>query len=205
MIGRIQGQLVELSDNVLLLDVAGVGYEVEVTGSALAQLPSAGSAVTLHTHFVVREDAQQLYGFASRDERDLFRALIRINGVGPRLALALLSVVTPAVLADAVAHGDTGVLVRVPGVGRKTAERLLVELRGKLDGVLGAAGAVVSAPTVAGAAGAAAEAERALVALGYRPQDASRAIAGVREAGDDAEALVRAALRRLALQQETVP
>ncbi len=132
MIGRIEGQLVEITDNVLLVLVGGIGYEVEVSHNVLASLPGRDQRVRLYTHFVVREDAQQLYGFASRAERDLFRVFIRISGVGPRLAMALISSVSLPELASSVRAGQIGVLTRVPGVRRKTAERLLVELRDKL-------------------------------------------------------------------------
>ena len=198
MIGRIQGQLVEFSENISLVDVAGVCYEVEVTSTALGRLPRRGSAVSLYTHFVVREDAQLLYGFASRDERDLFRALIRINGVGPKLALSIISTVSLAVLAEAVSNGQVGPLTRVPGVGRKTAERLLVELKDRLGNV---ALPDVSAHRT-GDGVAIADAERALVALGYKPQDATRLVAGVRGPGDTTEQLVRAALKQIARQGE---
>jgi len=198
MIGRIKGQLIEITDNFVLLDVAGVGYEVEVTLGVLGQLPAREETLILYTHFVVREDAQQLYGFASRDERDLFRALIRITGVGPKLALNLISSVSLAELSRGVQDGDVAMLTRVPGVGRKTAERLLVELKGKLP--------VVSAsdPSRSGlrTGPAAREAEDALVALGYRPVEAARMIEGVRDEAETTEDLVRAALRRAARQAE---
>ncbi len=198
MIGRIRGQLIEISENVVLLDVAGVGYEVEVTLGVLGQLPARDETVTLHTHFVVREDAQLLYGFASREERDLFRALIRITGVGPKLALNLISSVSLVELANCVRSGEVGVLTRVPGVGRKTAERLLVELKGKLPAHV----AGEHSRPVTGTGRAVSEAEDALVALGYRPAEASRMIDGVRGEGESTEDLVRAALRRAARQAE---
>jgi Holliday junction DNA helicase RuvA len=204
MIGRIEGQLVEIADNVVLVAVGGVGYELEVTSTALAQLGlgtppgGRGQTVVLYTHFVVREDAQQLFGFASRGERDLFRTLIRISGVGPKLALNLISGVSLADLAAAVQARDVAQLVRVPGVGKKTAERLLVELSGKLPVV-----AVSQSGPRGGDHSAAAEAERALVALGYRPAEAARAIEGLRDEALTAEELVRAALRQLARSAET--
>lgn len=198
MIGRIEGQLVEITDNVVLLAVGGVGYEVEVTHGVLAALPGRDKAVRLYTHFVVREDAQQLYGFGSRGERDLFRVLIRISGVGPKLALALISSMTLAELAAAVRHDDVDVLVRVPGVGRKKAERLLVELRDKLPET------VVPGPAPAQASEGLAvqEAEKALVALGYRAPEAARLVASVKGEAQGTEALVRAALKRVAGQTE---
>ncbi len=200
MIGRIEGQLVEVSDNVILLAVGGVGYELEVTHNVLAALPGRDRAVRLYTHFVVREDAQQLYGFASRGERDLFRVLIRISGVGPKLALALISSMTLAELAAAVGSDDVDVLVRVPGVGRKKAERLLVELRDKLPETVAVA---APSPATAAAGMAVQEAEKALVSLGYRPPEAARLVASIKDQADSAEALVRAALKRVAGQAET--
>ena len=119
MIGRIQGQLVEAGDQVALVDVGGVAYEVEVAAGVRAALPPAGGKVTLHTHFLVRDDAQQLYGFATRMERDLFRALMRIPSVGPKLAMAVISTFDLDELAGAAAQGDAAYLTRVPGVGRK--------------------------------------------------------------------------------------
>lgn len=198
MIGRIEGQLVEITDNVVLLAVGGVGYEVEVTHGVLAALPGRDRAVRLYTHFVVREDAQQLYGFGSRGERDLFRALIRISGVGPKLALALISSLTLAELATAVRHDDVDMLVRVPGVGRKKAERLLVELRDKLPETA----VPEPAPAQASEGVAVQEAEKALVALGYRAPEAARLVAGVKGEAQGTEALVRAALKRVAGQTQ---
>ena len=191
MIGRIQGQLVEAGDQVALVDVGGVAYEVEVAAGVRAALPPAGGAVTLHTHFLVRDDAQQLYGFASRMERDLFRALMRIPSVGPKLAMAVISTFDLDELAGAAAQGDAAYLTRVPGVGRKTAERMLIDLQDRLSEF------DLQPNRAAGRVGAAAEeAERALVALGYRAGEAARLIA---EAGGEAASaaeIVREALRR---------
>ena len=197
MIGRIQGQLLERSDTQVLLDVGGLAYEVEVTAAALALLPSAeGASVILHTHFVVREDAQVLYGFGSRLERDVFRDLIRISGVGPKLAQNLISGISLEQLAHAVQRGDAGTLTRVPGVGKKTAERLLVELKDRLGSF------EVAAPRSGGAgASVAQEAEDALLALGYRPAEAQRAISLAQDsapAGAGAEDLIRLALKQQA-------
>ena len=191
MIGRIQGQLVEAGDQVALVDVGGVAYEVEVAAGVRAALPPAGGQVTLHTHFLVRDDAQQLYGFASRMERDLFRALMRIPSVGPKLAMAVISTFDLDELAGAAAQGDAAYLTRVPGVGRKTAERMLIDLQDRLSEF------DLQPNRTAGRIGAAAEeAERALVALGYRAGEAARLIA---EAGGEAASaaeIVREALRR---------
>jgi len=198
MIGRIEGQLVEISDNVVLLAVGGVGYEVEVTHNVLATLPGRDRTLRLYTHFVVREDVQQLYGFASRAEREVFRVLIRISGVGPKLAVALLSSMTIHELATAVRQDDVDVLTRTPGVGRKKAERLLVELRDKLpETVMPGPVEVQPADNLA-----VQEAEKALVSLGYRPQEAARLIASVKGEAEGTEALIRAALKRVAGQTE---
>jgi Holliday junction DNA helicase RuvA len=199
MIGRIEGQLVEITDNVILLAVGGVGYEVEVSHNVLAGLPGRDQPVRLYTHFVVREDAQLLYGFASRAERDLFRVFIRITGVGPRLAMALISSVTLAELAASVRARQVDVLTRVPGVGRKTAERLLLELKDKLPETLGRTPAVAAATERV----AVQEAEQALVRLGYRAAEATRLVAAIKGEADTAEELVRAALQRVARHTET--
>src|SRR5690606_27720965 len=129
MIGRLRGTLAEKQPPFLLLDVNGVGYELEVPMTTLYRLPPVGEALTLHTHLVVREDAQLLYGFAEKRERELFRELIRLNGVGPKLALALMSGLEVDELVRCVQAQDTAALTKIPGVGKKTAERLLVELK----------------------------------------------------------------------------
>jgi len=201
MIGRIEGQLVEIAENVILVAVGGIGYEVEVSHNLLAALPGRDKPVRLYTHFVVREDAQQLYGFVSRAERDLFRVLLRIVGVGPKLALALVSSMSPAELSISVQDNDVTALLRVPGVGRKKAERLLLDLKDKLPETL-----LTVTAAVGGAVGMAVlEAERALVSLGYRPVEATRLIASIKAEADTAEELVRAALKRVARQGEAAP
>ena len=136
MIGRLTGKLLSKNPPQVLLEVAGVGYEVEVPMSTFFGLPATGDAVTLHTHLVVREDAHVLYGFATLDERAAFRKLIRISGVGARTALSVLSGLSVAELAQAVTLQDTARLTKVPGIGKKTAERLLLELKGKLSDAL---------------------------------------------------------------------
>lgn len=198
MIGHIEGQLLEVYDNVILVTVGGVGYELEVTHNVLATLPGRGKGLKLFTHFVVREELQQLFGFASRAERDLFRVLIRASGMGPKLAVAMLSVLSPADLAGAVDNGDADALIRVPGIGRKKAERLLLELKGKLPASL------EPAPLQRAGSDSRAliEAEGALISLGYRPAEAARLVQSVRAEGESAEALVRAALRQAARQAE---
>jgi len=169
MIGRLHGTLLAKSPPTLLVDVGGVGYEVDVPMSTFCNLPAVGQPVTLLTQFVVREDAQLLYGFLDADERAAFRELLRIGGVGPRTALALLSGLSVAELAQAVAAQSSTRLVKVPGIGKKTAERLLLELRGRL----GPAVAVLAA----GEAGAGhADIEQALLALGYSGREAEAAL-----------------------------
>jgi Holliday junction DNA helicase RuvA len=170
MIGRIRGTLLEKHPPQIVVDCQGVGYEVEVPMSTFYSLPATGQPVTLLTHLVVREDAHLLYGFASEGERRAFRQLLRISGVGARTALAVLSGMTVDDLAEAVTLQDTGRLTRVPGIGRKTAERLLLELKDRL-GVELAATAAAARP-----ASAASDVLRALLALGYSEKEAAGAI-----------------------------
>lgn len=168
MIGRLTGQLVEKTPPQVLVDVAGVGYEVDVPMSTFYNLPSLGERVVLLTHFVVREDAQLLFGFLTASERNTFRQLIKISGVGPRMALALLSGLSVAELAQAITAQDSARLVKVPGIGKKTAERLLLELKGKL-------GADLALPAHV-ANDAQADILQALVALGYSDREATAAL-----------------------------
>ena len=162
------GQLAEKSPPHLLVDCHGVGYEVDVPMSTFYQLPGLGEQVTLLTHFVVREDAQILYGFATPTERDAFRELVKISGVGPRTALAVLSGMSVTDLAQAVTAQESGRLVKVPGIGKKTAERLLLELKGKLGADLGAPTGLVGDGH--------ADIQQALVALGYNDKEAAAAL-----------------------------
>jgi holliday junction DNA helicase RuvA len=172
MIGRLVGTLAEKSPPLVLLDVGGVGYEVDVPMSTFYNLPALGERVVLLTHFVVREDAQILFGFLTAEERATFRQLIKISGVGPRTALSILSGLSVAELAQAVTLQQAGRLVKVPGIGKKTAERLLLELKGKLGPELGAATASV-------ASDAQADIVQALVALGYNEREAAAALKGL--------------------------
>ncbi len=167
MIGRLTGTLADKSPPRLLIDVNGVAYEVDVPMSSFYNLPGLGERVTLLTHFVVREDAQVLFGFLTHDERATFRLLVKIAGVGPRTALSILSGLSVDELAQAVSLQESGRLVKVPGIGKKTADRLLLELNGKL-------GDAIAAPTAVGQ-GAPADILQALVALGYSDRDASAA------------------------------
>lgn len=197
MIGRLHGILLEKRPPELLLDIHGVGYEVAVPMSTFYNLPELGAPVTLLTHMVVREDAQLLYGFASEGERRLFRSLIRISGVGAKLALAILSGMRPDEFATCVQCEDTTSLTRLPGIGRKTAERLLVEMRDRLeDWSLGGAVVMNAAPQSNVANDPVAEAMHALMALGYKPAEAGKMVRAVEtEVAATAEALIREALR----------
>ncbi|MEW5771798.1 MAG: Holliday junction branch migration protein RuvA [Pseudomonadota bacterium] len=191
MIGRISGTLLEKHPPQVLVEAAGVGYEVDVPMSTFYNLPATGERVTLLTHFVVREDAQLLYGFLSHKERDAFRELIRISGVGPKMALSVLSGLSVDELAQCVALQEAGRLTKVPGIGKKTAERLLLELKGKLaDALPQAAG---GAP---GAAGVAGDALNALLALGYSDKEALPVLKQLPE-GLGLEESIRQALKLL--------
>jgi len=191
MIGSLRGRIASKSPPQLTVEVGGLGYELEAPLSTFFHLPAVGEEVRLLTHLVVREDAHVLYAFATEDERRLFRALIRVSGVGPKIALALLSGISVAAFAECVQRGDIAALTRVPGVGRKTAERLIVEMRDRL----------AAAPSPAGAAAAAAdgsaegEAYSALVALGYRPAEATRLLKAVGPGTHSTEELIRRALQ----------
>ncbi|MCG9052145.1 Holliday junction branch migration protein RuvA [Laribacter hongkongensis] len=200
MIGRLSGTLLEKHPPQILVDAGGVGYEVDVPMSTFCRLPGLNEPVVLWTHMAVREDAHLLFGFAGRAERELFRQLIRISGVGGKLALALLSSLEPDELARAVAQEDIKTLSRVPGIGKKTAERLILELRGKL-GSLPSADLLSPAP----AAGAAllvenderADISQALQALGYSAREAEAALKSVPDRTDVATG-IRLALKALA-------
>lgn len=191
MIGRLHGKIIEKNPPQVLIDVSGVGYEVDVPMSTFCNLPDVNGEVTLYTHLVVREDAELLYGFGSKAEQLAFRTLIRISGVGPRIALALLSGMTTDQLAQAVESGETGLLTRIPGIGKKTAERLILELKGKLtlsSGLIAPAGAPGSAR---------ADVVAALVALGYSEREA---LASAKKVPEDASVSdgIRLALKSLA-------
>jgi Holliday junction DNA helicase RuvA len=169
MIGRLVGQLAEKTPPQILVDVNGVGYEVDVPMSTFYNLPALGERVTLLTHFVVREDAQLLYGFLSAEERATFRLLIKIAGIGARTALSILSGLSVAELSQAVTRQEAGRLVKVPGIGKKTAERLLLELKGKLGADLGLPGATIVSDNQG-------DIVQALIALGYNEKEAALAI-----------------------------
>jgi Holliday junction DNA helicase RuvA len=191
MIGRITGILLEKHPPQVLVEAAGVGYEVEVPMSTFFGLPALGERVALLTHFVVRDDAQLLYGFLTQKERAAFRELIRISGVGPKLALAVLSGLSVDELAQCVALQESGRLTKVPGIGKKTAERLLLELKGKLADALPQAAGGISTP-----AGVAGDALNALLALGYSEKEALPVLKQLPE-GLGLEESIRQALKLL--------
>ena len=194
MIGRLRGILARKEPPALLVDVGGVGYELEAPMTTFYDLPAVGETVTLYTHLVVREDAHLLYGFAREAQRRLFRDLLKVNGVGPRVALAVLSGLADEEFVRAVNQEDVARLTQVPGIGRKTAERLIMEMRDKLPEVA-PAGAAAPGPAAADPVG---EAVSALIALGYKPNEASRAVRAV-PAGDlSAEEIIRQALKGMA-------
>ncbi|MBA6413190.1 Holliday junction branch migration protein RuvA [Parahaliea sp. F7430] len=201
MIGRIRGTLVHKQPPDILVEVGGVGYELQVPMTTLFQLPAVGSEVSLVTHFVVREDAQLLYGFFDERDRALFRQLIKVTGVGPKLGLTILSGMDASSFARCVQAGDIASLTTLPGVGKKTAERLLVEMRDKLKGWLeemDTAQAQLTGEPQPRPVDCVADAEGALIALGYKPAEASRMVAAVNdESIDNSEELIRRALKSM--------
>ncbi|MEW6558770.1 MAG: Holliday junction branch migration protein RuvA [Pseudomonadota bacterium] len=188
MIGRLHGTLLDKTPPQILLDVGGVGYEVDVPMSTLYDLPAVGQSVTLLIHTVIREDAHLLYGFATAGERSTFRELLKISGIGPRIALAVLSGLSVAEIAQAVTQQDSARLTRVPGIGKKTAERLLLELKGKLGADLGGAATTV---------GSTSDVLQALIALGYSEREAAAAVKALPE-GCGVDDGIRQALKSLA-------
>jgi len=199
MIGRLRGELIYKHPPQLMLDVAGVGYELEAPMSTFYALPDTGAQVTLLTHLAIRDDAHVLYGFAKERDRELFRALLKVSGVGAKMALGVLSGMDAEEFAGAVQAGDTAALVRLPGVGKKTAERLVVEMRDRLDQI-GVRPALAAMPAAGQAVdeSPADEAISALVALGYKPAEAQRMIRKVETPEMHSEALIRAALKAAA-------
>jgi len=193
VIGRLRGILIGKQPPSLLVEVGGVGYEVEAPMSTIYDLPGLGKEVVLLIHHAVKEDSITLYGFLHESERTLFRSLLKVSGIGAKIALAVLSGVSTDHFARLVQAGDVVALTKIPGIGKKTAERIVVELRDRLDGVSGVPGA---APRAAGAPlDAAGEATVALQQLGYKPVEVSRLVQKVAAEGDDAEAIIRKALR----------
>jgi Holliday junction DNA helicase RuvA len=203
MIGRIRGVLVEKQAPALLVDIAGVGYNLQVSMNTFYRLPAIGAEVLLHTHFVVREDAQLLYGFVDLSERALFRALIKVSGVGPRTALSILSSIEPDAFAQCIVTQDTTSLSRLPGIGKKTAERLIIEMRDHLskwqDTQLLQNNPAQVADALSGRSiSPMQDAISGLIALGYKPQEASRAVTQLKMPEDtDSSELIRLVLKNM--------
>lgn len=196
MIGRLRGKLLMRQPPFLLLEVNGVGYEIEAPMSTFYVLPALNEEACLHTHLVMREDAQLLYGFASLDERTLFRSLIKVNGVGAKLALTILSGVSVADFGRYVRENDSAALVRLPGIGKKTAERLIIEMRDRIAARADdSAGMGAVAVSTGAEATPDADAVSALISLGYKPQEASRMVRQVAGAGQTSEEIIRRALQ----------
>ncbi len=200
MIGRLQGSITLKQAPYLELDVNGVGYELEATMTTFYGLPPIGASCTIHTHLIVRDDAHLLYGFASEVERTMFRRLIKVNGVGAKLALTILSGMPVDVFSQCVLGNDAATLTRLPGVGKKTAERLIIEMRDRLDDLGGASASAVSlAGKQSGdlAPDPIRDAVSALTALGYKPQEASRMVRAIEAEGMNSEEIIRSALQAM--------
>jgi Holliday junction DNA helicase RuvA len=199
VIGRLRGEIVIKQPPMLLLDVNGVGYEVEAPMSTFYNLPEQGKQVTLFTHLVVRDDAHILFGFHDESERLLFRTLLKVNGVGAKMALAILSGMSADEFAYCIQSDDTSALVRLPGIGKKTAERLIVEMRDRLDKLQAVSAATMpsskATADVAASSSPVADAVSALVALGYKPNDASRMVRNVDTTDLGSEEIIRTALQ----------
>ncbi|WP_405234722.1 Holliday junction branch migration protein RuvA [Lentisalinibacter salinarum] len=197
MIGSLRGRLESKQPPWIVLDVGGVGYEVETPMSTFFQLPETGAEVRLLTHLLVRDDAQQLYGFATEEERVLFRNLLKVSGVGARMALAILSGISVEGFRRCVEYEDTASLVKVPGIGKKTAERLIIEMRDRVAAV-GPAGVAGAPPGTAPPEDARGEASTALMALGYRAAEVTKLLRQVDTENLSAEEIIRQALRQAA-------
>ncbi len=197
MIGRLQGVILEKQPPSILIDVHGIGYELEASMSTFYHLPECGEKITLHTHLVVREDAQLLYGFYSLSERQMFRNLIKISGVGPKLALTILSGMSAEDFSRCIMEGDSKALTRLPGVGKKTAERLVIELKDRLEkgDTITLPGATGSTEKIERHASPVNDAVSALISLGYKAQQASQMIRDLDVEGKSTEEIIRAALQ----------
>lgn len=194
MISRLSGTLVSKHPPLLVIDVNGVGYEVEAPLSVFYDLPETGKPLVLLTHLSITDTAHTLYGFANEAERTLFRRLLKISGIGAKLALTILSGASGQELAQFVTEGDTAALTRLPGIGKKTAERIIIELRDKLDDLPTPGGSLPDG-AASSAGGPVTEAKNALIALGYKPQDATRMARAVAEPGMGTEDIIRLALK----------
>lgn len=197
MIGYLHGVLLDKRPPTLLLDVHGVGYELDAPMTTFYDLPAAGERVTVYTHMVVREDAQMLFAFSDVSQRDVFRSLLKVSGVGPRVGLAILSTLSTRDFFNAITDNDIARLTRVPGIGRKTAERLIVEMRDRVLKQVEEKGEI-PVPMAERRDNPVEDAVEALMALGYKPAEASRAIRGIDGEGLSSEDLIRQALRQLA-------
>jgi Holliday junction DNA helicase RuvA len=201
MIGRLRGEIAVKQPPELLLDVNGIGYEILAPMSTFYELPPVGEQITLFTHLAIRDDAHVLYGFAQVSERALFRGLLKVNGVGAKMALAILSGMSADEFSRCVQTNDTASLVRLPGIGKKTAERLIIEMRDRLQKLLDLpkTGVMTAIPTPLNqvAASPANDAIDALIALGYKPADASNMVRVVESDGLASESIIRAALKAL--------
>lgn len=201
MIGQIHGKIIEKNPPEILVEVSGICYEVQVPMSTLYQLPDIGQQIRLHTHFVVREDAQLLYGFYDSKDKAMFRSLIRVNGVGPKMALGILSGMEADEFVRTVRNNDVNAMVTMPGIGKKTAERLIVEMRDRLSEWDAGADPLNTKDSVTDASSMTRDAETALVGLGYKPAQAARAIARVLNENPDiadSEELIRLSLKSMA-------
>jgi len=195
MIARLSGILLDKTPPLMVIDVNGVGYEVEAPTGVFIDLPENGQAVAILIHHHFSQDSQTLYGFASAGERELFRKLLKVNGIGAKLALAILSGANGAELSRFVSTGDVASLTRIPGIGKKTAERIIMELRDKLDGIVVATAGGSATGAAAVSSDPVTEASHALASLGYKPAEVSRMVSAVAEADMDAEEIIRKALQ----------
>lgn len=195
MIARLAGTLLEKNPPYLVIDVNGVGYEIQVPLGVFSDLPENGKQVAILIHHHFSQDSQTLYGFASINERELFRKLLKISGIGAKMALTILSGASGEELARYVSTADVAALVRMPGIGKKTAERIIMELRDKLQGLPTSAGPGTALGGIPGSTDPASEASHALASLGYKPAEVSSMISAVAEAGMDAEEIIRKALQ----------
>ncbi len=201
MIGQLRGKLVHKAPPEVIVDVAGIGYEVQVPMSTVYELPELGNDVLLHIHFVVREDAQLLYGFHNLQSKAMFRALIKVNGVGPKMALGILSSMKADEFARTVRMNDVSAMTKMPGIGKKTAERLIIEMRDRLDEWDGGAELAATVDANSDSASVNRDAETALISLGYKPPQAARAISMVLKNNPgvlDSQELIRLALKSMA-------
>ena len=194
MISFLHGKLVEKKPPIIVVDVQGVGYEVEVPMTTIYALPEVGDNTKIYTHLAIRDDAHLLFGFATQDERTLFRTLIKVNGVGAKMALTILSGIEANEFARCVQDNDSATLVKLPGVGKKTAERLIIEMRDKLDGVINV-DTIKPSPAQTSSSNAIDDATTALISLGYKPQEASKFVMAVVTDDMDSEAIIREALK----------